>query len=132
MKFFCLANVTAVVIRIPHPIARIPHPITPVEIRVFRILVAATWIASPIGDTRVMSPIKKHPIILPIKIIASVPTSSLLMNPAVPVKSLSLYPTIARSPRANRIEPKSEPNDWIPAVRYPKPAVPIYIPYIKF
>jgi hypothetical protein len=51
------------------------------------------------------------------------------MKPAVPVNSFNVYPTIARKPNANRMDPKREPYwDWTPAVRNPNPAVPIYIP----
>ena len=60
----------------------------------------------------------------------SIPTSPLLMKPAVPVYNLSLYPTTVKSPKEKSIDPNSGPNAslWIPEARYPKPARPIVIP----
>ena len=79
------ANVTAVVMIKPQPIARIPDFNGPLTMRPVRMRSATQLIS--FGERRVISATIPHPITFPIRIRNKVPNSLLFMliNPAVPV-----------------------------------------------
>ena len=81
------ANVTAVVMMNPHPMASIPPRSAPVARRPSRMPVAVS--CNGIGEHRAMRAMNRQPTILPARMRRRFHCSPFFMNPAVPVYSFS-------------------------------------------